>query len=156
MKRLCMCTLLSVLLVSWCCLCMGCASTPKTVTVTETKIETITETEYVPVYVDLNDTIKFVIEQRPDNSKMTVKANAKNTFDILVNSWSYQSAWLNWQSYAELLEKTLYTCRDMCKDPNSETEDVVIENTTTTPQTEIEKSDTSITTPNGNNFELLV
>ncbi len=110
MKKTCMCTLLSVLLVSWCCLSMGCASTPKTVTVTETVTEVVTETEYVPVYMDLSETIDPVLSLRPDNSKITIKTNPKTTFDLLYNSWSYQSAWEKWQVYAETLEQTLRDC----------------------------------------------
>lgn len=108
------------------CLCVlftSCATKPKTeyITETETKIETITETEYVPVYIDLNDTIKTVIQYRPNNSKYAVKTGTdiKNLFDLMGNSISYMTAWIDWQEYAELLENTLYICRDKCMNPSA-------------------------------------
>ena len=141
------------LLLCLCVLFTSCATKPKTeyINVTETEIQTITETEYVPVYTDLNDTIKTVIEQRPDNSQYVVRAKdqVKTTWDLMANSWAYECAWLDWQAYAELLEDTLYICRDKCADPATLTaetatpedaeavEPVVEENATTETQSAI-------------------
>ena len=40
-----------------------------------------TTTEYVPVPVDITDVVNPVLEQRPDNTKITVKAD--------ITDWSY-------------------------------------------------------------------
>lgn len=114
-------TLFVFLLALLCVLFTSCATKPKKeyVTVTDTETQTITEIEYVPVYIDLNDTIKTVIEQRPDNSqyKVITGDNLKTTWDVMFNSYTYQRAWIDWQAYAKLLEDTLYICRDKCADP---------------------------------------
>lgn len=113
---------LSVLsLLFLCALFTSCATQPKTeyITVTETKVETVTETEYVPVYFDLNDTIKTVVDQKPDNSKYVILTGTNlNVWGLMANSFTYQTAWEDWQAYAQLLEDTLYICRDKCADPN--------------------------------------
>ncbi len=123
MKKSCLYTFLLLFFLCLSVLFTSCATKQKTeyVTVTETKIETITETEYVPVYVDLNDTIKTVIEQRPDNSTYIILTgdNVKTIWEVMANSWAYQCAWEDWQAYAELLEETLYICRDKCIDPTT-------------------------------------
>lgn len=148
--------LLSVLFTS-------CATKPKTeyITITETEIQTVTETEYVPVYVDLNDTIKTVVDQKPDNSTYVVLTGdqLKTSWDVMYNSWVYQTAWLDWQAYAELLEDTLYICRDKCADPaalTTETTDVIED---TEPIETVETAEPKLTTegvvstPN-NEFEI--
>ncbi len=121
MRKSCLLLFLVFLLLLSCALFTSCATKPKTeyITVTETEIQTITETEYVPVYVDLNDTIKTVIDQRPDNSqyKILTGKNLKDSWGLMYNSWTYQCVWQAWQAYAELLEDTLYICRDKCADP---------------------------------------
>lgn len=155
-------TLFVFLLVSLCALFTSCATKPKTeyITITETEIQTVTETEYVPVYVDLTETIQTVVDQRPDNSKYSVNLKAKSTYDILVNSWTYQMAWCDWQAYAELLEDTLYICRDKCSDPATQTteESAAAETTTdtTVEQTPTETTKKTVETDTNNkaNFEV--
>ena len=133
MRKTCISILLSVLLVLLCSLSMGCATTPQIeyVTVKETETVTVTETEYVPVYMDLSETVDPVLALRPDNStyKVIDKDNLKTSWDVMYNSWVYQNAWLDWQAYAETLEKTLTDC---VKVVSGETE----EETTTSPQVE--------------------
>lgn len=118
------------LLLLSCLLFTSCATKPKTeyVTITETVTETVTETEYVPMYFDLNDTIKTVIEQRPDNSLYQIinHNSVKTSWELMANSYTYQCAWEDWQAYAELLEDTLYICRDTCADPATTTETTII------------------------------
>ena len=66
-----------------------------------------TTIEYVPVPVDITDVVNPVLEQRPDNSKITVKAEVESVEDILENSAAYFYAWETWESYADALEQTI-------------------------------------------------
>lgn len=137
-----------LLLLSLCALFTSCATKPKTeyVTVTETEIQTITEIEYVPTYIDLNDTIKTVVDQKPDNSQYKIISgkNLKTSWDLMYNSWIYQCAWQAWQAYAELLEDTLYICRDKCADPATLLEDFnTMQTETTTEPVENSSTQTS-------------
>ena len=152
---------LLLLSVALCALFTSCATTPKTeyITVTETETQTMTETEYVPMYIDLNDTIKTVIDQRPDNSTYVIRTGKqlKTSWDLMYNSYTYQCAWEAWQAYAELLEDTLYTCRDMCQDPNTiqPTEGVIVEEVQPTSE-DVQTPETTITTQWDNTSSLNV
>lgn len=66
-----------------------------------------TTTEYVPLKVDITDVVDPVLQQRPDNTKITVKADIQSLEDILENSAAYFYAWEAWESYADALEQTI-------------------------------------------------
>ncbi len=122
MMKKCLYFLLSLAL---CLSLMSCATKTKVeyITTTETVTETVTQTEYVPTYTDLTETVKTMFTQRPDNSSYTVKTGAAlSLFDLVKNSISYQSAWLDWQTYAEALEDTLVDIRNSVADPSAELE----------------------------------
>lgn len=82
-----------------------------------TKTEYVTQTEYVPVYIDLTDVVDPVLRFRPDNSTYVIKTgnNLKTTFDVIDNSNQYLKAWEDWQHYANALEGTLIDIRDRSK-----------------------------------------
>ena len=65
---------------------------------------TRTVTEYVPVEIDLTEAVAPVRLLRPDNSKMEIITDVRTVTDIVTNSLAYQSAWEQWQTYAEALE----------------------------------------------------
>lgn len=83
-----------------------------------TKTEYVTQTEYVPVYIDLTDVVDSVLRFRPDNATYVVKTgnNLKTTFDIIDNSNQYLKAWEDWEHYATALEGTLIDIRDRTKE----------------------------------------
>lgn len=83
-----------------------------------TKTEYVTQTEYVPVYIDLTDVVDPVLRFRPDNSTYVIKtgSDVKTTFDIIDNSNQYLKAWEDWQHYATALEGTLIDIRDRTKE----------------------------------------
>lgn len=82
-----------------------------------TKMEYVTQTEYVPVYIDLTDVVDPVLRFRPDNSTYVIKTGSdiKTTFDIIDNSNQYLKAWEDWEHYATALEGTLMDIRDRTK-----------------------------------------
>lgn len=84
---------------------------------TKVRTEYITQTEYVPVYIDLTDVVDPVLRFRPDNTTYVVKTgnNLKTTFDIIDNSNQYLKAWEDWEHYATALEGTLIDIRDRTK-----------------------------------------
>lgn len=88
---------------------------PSCATKTETRTEYITQTEYVPVYIDITDVVDPVLRFRPDNSTYKIKTKTTTTFDIIDNSIEYQRAWEDWQHYANALEGTLIDIRDLSK-----------------------------------------
>ena len=82
-----------------------------------TKTEYVTQTEYVPVYIDLTDVVGPVLRFRPDNSTYVIKTgnNLKTTFDVIDNANQYLKAWEDWEHYATALEGTLMDIRDRTK-----------------------------------------
>lgn len=127
-RTTCFYILLSLFLLSLCLSLTSCATKPKVeyITTTETVTEVVTETQYVPTYTDLTDTVLTIISQRPDNSQYTVKTDEqlKTVWDVMSNSWSYQCAWEDWQHYAEALEGVLIDVRDTIADPATELEPI--------------------------------
>ena len=128
-KTTCFYILLSLFLLSLCSSLTSCATKPKVeyITTTETVTEVVTETQYVPTYTDLTDTVLAIISLRPDNSQYTVKTDdqLKTVWDVMANSWSYQCAWEDWQAYAEGLEIVLIDVRNTIADPSVELEPIV-------------------------------
>ena len=127
-KTTCFYILLLLFLLSLCSSLTSCATKPKVeyITTTETVTEVVTETQYVPTYTDLTDTVLAIISLRPDNSQYTVKTDEqlKTVWDVMSNSWSYQCAWEDWQAYAETLEGVLIDIRDTIADPETELEPI--------------------------------
>lgn len=84
---------------------------------TKVRTEYVTQTEYVPVYIDLTDVVDPVLRFRPDNSTYVIKTGSdlKTTFDIIDNSNQYLKAWEDWEHYATALEGTLIDIRDRTK-----------------------------------------
>ena len=70
-----------------------------------TKTETVIE--YVPVEIDLTEAVAPVKALRPDNSKLEFIVDIQTVSDIVANSLTYQSAWEQWQNYAEALEDVM-------------------------------------------------
>ncbi len=106
-----------------CSLCISCATKQaEVITVTETVTEAVVQTEYIPTYTDLTQPVLAILNQRPNNAEYTVITgeNLKTTWDLMHNSWSYQCAWEDWQSYAETLEEFLVSVRNQIADPSAQ------------------------------------
>ena len=74
-----------------------------------------TRIEYVTEPVDLTDLVEPVLAQRPDNSNIKIYLDVQTLDDVIYNSAAYQEAWVEWETYAYALERTLVFIQESLK-----------------------------------------